>query len=96
MFYGHQFIEFSISGFGAVDGYPVLFLLMALRRYRRGIRFVSFKPFKDICTKQSFISLISFINFICFYSCFPKLKIKFAACFMMTKKNRPYVQGCYK
>lgn len=47
-FYGHQFIANSVSGFGAVDGCPIVFLFMALRRYRRGIPFVFFKPFKDI------------------------------------------------
>jgi hypothetical protein len=49
--HGHHFIDFSISGFGAVDGYQILFLFMALRIYKRGIPFVFFKPFKDVCTK---------------------------------------------
>jgi len=51
MLYGHQFIDFSISGFGAVNGYLILFLFIAFKRYRKGIPFVSFKPFKDMCTK---------------------------------------------
>jgi hypothetical protein len=36
---GHHFIDFFISGRGAVDGSPLIFLFMA------------FKPFKDMCTK---------------------------------------------
>lgn len=51
IFYGHQFIAISVSGFEAVDGCPIVFLFMDLRRYRKGIPFVSFKPFKDMCTK---------------------------------------------
>jgi len=51
MLCGHQFINFFISGLGAVDGSPIVFLFKAFRRYRRGIPFVSFKPFKDMCTK---------------------------------------------